>query len=154
LFDLDQWMDELAAGGKKVNSANVELDVDESDPKLAKFVREAVAAKLKLKAQDFEVKTGNLHAGTKCCDSNPDLHNVSQVVPFKQPEPTFRDDFTIPWEGKRMLEAVRKATTNMPKGQSVKLEVRVSESPEERAKLKQQLIDMLKQAGSDPHRPR
>jgi hypothetical protein len=149
LFDLDQWIDELAIGGKKVNSANVEVDVDESDPKLAKFVRDAVAAKLNLKAQDVEVTTGNLHAGTKCCDSNPDLHNVSQIVPFKQPEPTFRDDFTIAWEGKRMLEAVLKATTNMPKGQPVKLEVRVSESPEERAKLKQQLIDMLKEAGAD-----
>lgn len=129
LFDLDRWINELAAGGKKVNSTNVELDVDESDPMLAKFVREEVAAKLKLKARDVEVKTGNLHAGTKCCDSNPDLHNVSQIVPFKQPEPTFRDDFTIPWEGKRMLDAVRKATTDLPEGQPVKLEVRVSEGP-------------------------
>jgi hypothetical protein len=150
LFDLDQWMDELAAGAKKVTSAIVEVDIDESDPKLAKFVREEVAAKLKLNVQEVEVKTGNLHAGTKCCDSSPDLHNISQVVPFKQPKPTFRDDFTIPWEGKRMLEAVRKAATNMPRGQPVKLEVRVSEGPEERAKLKQQLVDMLKLAGADP----
>jgi hypothetical protein len=142
LFNLDQWINELAAGGKKITSANVEVDVDESDPKLAKFVREEVAARLKLKAQDVEVKTGNLHAGTRCCDSNPDLHNVSQIVPFKQSEPTLRDDFVIPWEGKRMLDAVLKATTNIPKGQPVKLEVRVSESPEERARLKQQLLEM------------
>lgn len=148
LFNLDQWMDELTAAGKKITSASAELDVDESDPKLAKFVRDEIAAKLK--THNVEVKTGNLHAGTKCCDSNPDLHNISQIVPFKQAEPTFRDDFTIPWEGKRMMEAVRKATTNMPKGQPVKLEVRVSESPEERAKIKQQLMDMLKQAGADP----
>jgi hypothetical protein len=96
------------------------------------------------------VKTGHLHAGTKCCSSDPDLHNISQVVPFKQPEPTFRDDFTIPWEGKRMMDAVRKAAADMPKGQPVKLEVRVSEGPEERVKIKQQLLDILKQAGADP----
>jgi hypothetical protein len=150
LFNLDQWMGELTTGGKKVSSASVEVDVDESDPKLAKFVREQVEAKLKLKPQDIEVKTGNLHAGTKCCDSDPDFHNVSQIVPFKQPEPTFRDDFKIPWEGKRMLDAVRKAATGMPKGQPVKLEIRVSEGPEQREKLKEQLLELLKQAGSDP----
>jgi hypothetical protein len=148
LFDLDQWMNEATAGGKKIISASAEVDVDESDPKLAKFIRDEIAAKLK--TQNVEVKTGNLHAGTKCCSSDPDLHNVSQVVPFKQSEPTFRDDFTIPWEGTRMMEAVRKAIANMPKGQPAKLEVRVSEGPEERTKIKQQLIDMLKQAGADP----
>jgi Zinc carboxypeptidase len=148
LFLLDQWMDEAKAGGKKVTSASAEVDVDEFDPKLAKFVRDEIAAKLK--TQNVQVKTGNLHAGTKCCDSDPDLHNISQVVPFKQAEPTFRDDFTIPWEGKRMMEAVRKASANLPKGQTVKLEVRVSEGPEERVKIKQQLMDLLKQAGADP----
>jgi hypothetical protein len=147
LFVLDEWMKEAAAGGKKISSASAEIDVDESDPKLAKFVRDEIAAKLK--TQNVEVKTGNLHAGTKCCSSDPDLHNISQVVPFKQAEPTFRDDFTIPWEGKRMMDAVRKASANLPKGQPVKLEVRVSEGPEERVKIKQQLMDLLKQAGAD-----
>jgi Zinc carboxypeptidase len=148
LFLLDQWIDELSAGGKKIASANIELDVDESDPKLAKFIHDEIAAKLK--TQKVEVKTGNLHAGTKCCNSDPDLHNMSLVMPFKQPEPTFRDDFTIPWEGKRMMDAVRKAAANMPRGQPAKLEVRVSEGPEERIKIKQQLMDLLKQAGADP----
>jgi hypothetical protein len=69
-------------------------------------------------------------------------------VPYKQAEPTFRDDFTIPWEGKRMMEAVRAAAAKMPKGAPVTLEVRVSEGPEERIKIKQQLEDMLKQAGA------
>jgi hypothetical protein len=148
MFLLDQWMDEVTAGGKKVTSATAEVDVDESDPKLAKFIHDQIAAKLK--TSKVEVKTGNLHAGTKCCSSDPDLHNLSEVVPFMQSEPTFRDDFTIPWEGKRMLESVRKAVQDMPKGQPVKLEVRVSEGPEERAKIKLQLADMLKQAGADP----
>ncbi|MGH9596798.1 MAG: hypothetical protein ACRD3K_08390, partial [Edaphobacter sp.] len=123
LFDLDQWMNEATAGGKKVTSASAEVDVDESDPKLAKFIHDEIVAKLK--TEKVDVKTGNLHAGTKCCNNDPDLHNISHVVPFKQSEPTFRDDFTIPWEGTRMMDAVRKATANMPKGQPVKLEVRV-----------------------------
>jgi hypothetical protein len=75
---------------------------------------------------------------------------MSEIVPFKQAKPTFSDSFTIPWEGKRMMEAVRKATTNLSKGQAVNLEVRVSEGPEERMKIKQQLIEMLTQAGADP----
>ena len=147
MFLLDQWMGELTSGGKRVTSAKAEVDVDESDPKLAKFIHDQIAAKLK--TSKVEVKTGNLHAGTKCCGSDPDLHNISQVVPFKEAEPTFRDDFTIPWEGKRMLEAVRKAAQDMPKGQPVRLDVRVSEGPEERTKIKQQLTDMLMQSGAD-----
>jgi hypothetical protein len=35
-------------------------------------------------------------------------------------------------------------------GQPVNLKVRVSEGPEERAEIKQQLVDMLKLAGADP----
>jgi hypothetical protein len=146
LFDLDQWMEAIVGGGKKVTSATAELDLDEADPKLANFVRDAIAAKLK--TAQVEVKTGNLHAGTKCCAVDPDLHNVSLVVPFKQAEPTFRDDFTIPWEGKRLMEAMRGAVAQMPKGQPATLEVRVSESPEERIKIKQQLVSMLQQAGA------
>ncbi len=38
----------------------------------------------------------------------------------------------------------------MPKGQPVTLEARVSEGPEQRVKIKQQLVDMLKAAGADP----
>ncbi len=146
LFDLDQWMNEIVAGGKKVSSASAEVDVDEADPKLSQFVRDAIAAKLK--TARVEVKTGNLHAGTKCCSADPDLHNISLVVPYKQAQPTFRDDFTIPWEGKRMVEAVQKAVAQMPTGQPITLEVRVSEGPEERVKIKHQLEEILKQAGA------
>jgi hypothetical protein len=146
LFDLDRWMDGIVADGKKVTSATAELDVDEADPKLANFVRNAIAEKLK--TERVEVKTGSLHAGTKCCAADPELHNVSLVVPFKQAEPTFRDDFTIPWEGKRLMEAMRGAVAQMPRGQPVTLEVRVSEGPEERIKIKQQLVAMLQQAGA------
>ncbi|HEY9137785.1 MAG TPA: hypothetical protein VIM67_05890, partial [Terriglobus sp.] len=146
LFLLDGWADAIHASGKKVTSAQAEVDVDESDPKLATFVHDELVKKLN--TTHIEVKTGNLHAGTKCCSSDPDVHNVSMIVPYKPAEPTFRDDFTIPWEGKRMLDAVKKAAASMPKGQLVHLEVRVSEGPEERVKLKQQLMDLLTQAGA------
>jgi len=146
LFLLDGWADAIHVSGKKVTSAQAEVDVDESDPKLAAFVHDELVKKLN--TTHIEVKTGNLHAGTKCCSSDPDVHNVSMIVPYKPAEPTFRDDFTIPWEGKRMLDAVKKAAASMPKGQPVHLEVRVSEGPEERVKLKQQLVDLLTQAGA------
>ena len=148
LFDLDEWMNKIVSGGKKVTSVEAEVDVDESDPKLKDFVRDAIVAKLK--TEHVDVKTGTLHAGSKCCDADPDLHNVSLTAPYKQGEPTFRDDFTIPWEGKRMMEAVRKAAAGISPGQPVTLEVRVSEGPEERVKIKHQLEDILKQAGAGP----
>ena len=141
-------LSELAAGKKKFTSVAAEVDVDEADPKLQKFVQDQVAARLH--PAHLEVKTGSLHAGTKCCDSTPDLHNMSQVIPFKQAEPTFREDIVIPWEGKRLFESVKKALVTVPKGQAVTLEARVSEGPEQRLKIKQQLIDMLKAAGVDP----
>ncbi len=146
LFDLDQWSHAIIANGKKVTEAEAEIDVDEADPKLAQFARNALVAALK--TDHVKVKTGNLHAGTKCCAADPDLHNLSLVVPFKQTEPTLRDDFTIPWEGKRLLEKVRAATANVEKGAPVRLGVRVSESPQERQKLKQQLAEMLTRAGA------
>lgn len=148
LFELDQWIHEIAASGKKVSSVQAELDVDEADPKLAKFVRDHIAAGLK--TDHVEVKTGSLHAGTKCCESAPALHNMSLVVPFKPVEPTFRDDFTIPWEGTRMLEAVRGALEKAPKGAPIKIEARLSEGPEERVKLQKQLTEMVRAAGFTP----
>ena len=148
LYDLDGWLSELAASKKKLTSVSAEVDVDEADPMLKKFVQDQVAARLH--PANLEVKTGSLHAGTKCCDSTPDLHNISQVIPFKQAAPTFGEDIVIPWEGKRLFEAVKKALVTMPKGQPVTLEARVSEGPEQRLKIKQQLIDMLKAAGVDP----
>ncbi|HEY4354225.1 MAG TPA: M14 family metallopeptidase [Acidobacteriaceae bacterium] len=152
LFELDQWMNDITAAGKKVVSVQAEMDVDEADPKLAKFLHDDIAARLK--TEHVEVKTGNLHAGTKCCAAEPELHNASLVVPFKQAEPTFRDDFTIPWEGKRMMDAVSKALASAPKGAPMELEVRISEGPEERVKITQQLTEMLRAAGADPAQTR
>lgn len=148
MFDLDRWMDELTKDGpKKFSNVAAEVDVDEADPKLEELIRGEIEAKLH--PVNVAVKTGSLHAGLKCCSIDPDDHDLSLVVPYKKVEPTLSDDFTIPWEGTRLMDAVRKAAAALPKAQPVSLEARVSEGPEERQKIKQQLIDILKQAGAD-----
>jgi hypothetical protein len=148
LYDLDNWMTQIEASKKKLTSVSAEVDVDEADPKLQQFIYQQIEQRLH--PEHLEVKTGSMHAGTKCCDNAPDLHNDSMIIPFKQAQPTFREDFTIPWEGKRLYEAVSKSIATMPKGQPVVLEARVSEGPEERVKIRQHLIDMLTAAGADP----
>jgi hypothetical protein len=148
LYFLDEWLGELATSKKKFSSVSAELDVDEADPKLRKFVQDRIIERLH--PAHIDVTTGSMHAGTKCCDSTPDLHNMSQVIPFKQAKPTFQEDIVIPWEGKHLYDLVQKASVAMTKGQPVTLEARVSEGPEQRVKIKQKLIEMLKAAGADP----
>ena len=58
------WLNELAASKKKFASVSAEVDVDEADPKLQPFVEQQIAARLH--PAHLEVKTGSLHAGTKC----------------------------------------------------------------------------------------
>ena len=58
----------------------------------------------------------------------------------------------IPWEGTRLLNAVKDALPRLKAGDPVKLVARVSEGPEQRRKLKQQLIDMLARAGAKTSR--
>jgi hypothetical protein len=148
LYFLDEWLKELAANKKKFSSVTAEFDVDEADPKLKEFLQHEIAERLH--PAHLDVITGSMHAGTKCCDSTPDLHNNSQVIPFKQAKPTFREDIVIPWEGKRLFDLVQKAVPSIAKGEPVTLEARVSEGPEERIKIRQKLVDMLKTAGADP----
>ena len=68
-------------------------------------------------------------------------------MPFQQAAPDFAEDIVIPWEGKRLLDAVRRASAKIAAGQHVKLVARVSEGPEQRRKLDAQLKDILTQAG-------
>ncbi len=148
LYDLSKWMKEMQSSGKRVSSVSAEIDVDEADPGLKHFVEQQLNAGLY--PGHVEVTTGSMHAGTRCCADTPDLHNISQVMPFKQAEPTFREDIVIPWEGKHLFDLIRKAVGSMPKGQPVSLSARVSEGPAERLKIRQQLIEMLTAAGADP----
>jgi hypothetical protein len=145
LYHLDSWASELK--GKGISSVRAEVDVDEADPKLKKFIHDQLAEKLS--TSNIEVVTGTLHAGTKCCDKDPDLHNNSSLIPFKQHEPTFAEDITIPWEGKRLLDAVKAACSKLDKQAPVVLEARVSEGPEMRARLRDQIMAELKSAGAD-----
>jgi Zinc carboxypeptidase len=150
LYHLDSWTSDVAASakGKSITSVRAEVDVDEADPKLKQFVRDQLSQKMK--ATNIEVVTGTLHAGTKCCDSDPPLHNNSNLIPFQQHEPTFAEDLTIPWEGKRLMDAVQAASSKIDKQSGIVLEARVSEGPEMRMKLRDQIIALLKGAGANP----
>ncbi|MGH9482518.1 MAG: M14 family zinc carboxypeptidase, partial [Terriglobales bacterium] len=87
---------------------------------------------------------------TQCCDSNPDLHYDNPEFPFHQGTPVFTEDIHIPWEGNTLLEAVRGAAGKLQPGAPVSLAARVSEGPEERQRLAEQLRDILTKAGADP----
>ena len=128
LYHLDQWTKKLDPAGIKDVKAEIYTDV--ADPGLADFVKRQLHI--------AQVATGSLHAGTKCCDS---LHY--QSAPFHQGAPTFAEDIVIPWEGKRLLDAVQQAAAKLTAGQDVKLVARVSEGPDERRKLAAQLRSML-----------
>ena len=128
LYHLDQWTKKFDLSAMK--EVKVEIDTEVADPALAAFVK-----------QQFHianVQTGTLHAGTKCCT---DLHYKS--APFQQAAPTFAEDIVIPWEGKRLLDAVQQAAAKIAAGQDVKLVARVSEGPDQRRKLTAQLQQML-----------
>ncbi|MEI9970685.1 MAG: hypothetical protein WDO73_00800 [Ignavibacteriota bacterium] len=98
LYHLDQWIPKFHLAGMKEVKAEIETEV--ADPALADFV--------KREFHIANVETGTLHAGTKCCDS---LHYKS--APFHQASPTFAEDIVIPWEGKRLLDAVQSVTAKI-----------------------------------------
>ena len=100
------------------------------------------------------MKAGSLRAGTQCCVKDPDLHFRAPGVPFQQAAPTFTEDIAIPWEGRRLLDTVKRASAKVTAGQEVRLVARVSEGPEQRRKLEAQLKEMLAKAGADPAFPR
>ncbi|HEX3746103.1 MAG TPA: M14 family zinc carboxypeptidase [Bryobacteraceae bacterium] len=128
LYHLDRWTRQFDLTGAK--DVKAEIDTEVADPALAAFV--------KREFHIANVETGSLHAGTRCCE---DLHY--KTAPFHQATPTFAEDIVIPWEGKRLLDAVREAAPKIAAGQEAKLVARVSEGPEERRKLTAQLQQML-----------
>jgi len=144
LYLLDRWMAGIDCTG--ISDVKAELYVELADPKLKDFVKEQVEDRLHTTAA---VKAESLHAGTRCCEREPSLHFRAPDMPFQQAKPDFIEDITIPWEGKRLIDAVRRASTRISAGQEVKLVARVSEGPEERRKLAAQLKDILTHAGAD-----
>ncbi len=128
-----------------MRDAQAEVYVDLADPGLADVVRHTLEQSLHV--ANVDVKTGSLHAGTQCCDADPDLHYESPGFLFHQGKPTFSEDLVLPWEGTRLLKAVQGAASKLKPGEPVTLVVRVSESPQEREKLTAQIVRVLARAG-------
>lgn len=152
LYHLDRWAKEINQESSSVSVATAsvrdvqaEVYVDLADPDLANVVRHTLEQTLHVAHVD--AKTGSLHAGTQCCEADPDLHYEGPGFPFHQGKPTFSEDLVIPWEGTRLLQAVQSATTKLKLGEPVTLVARVSESPQEREKLTARIVRMFVRAG-------
>jgi len=57
------------------------------------------------------------------------------------------EDIVLPWEGKRLMDAVTKAAASLPAGQPIVVQAGVSESPEQRVKLTAAIKAALEKAG-------
>ena len=150
LYHLDQWSKEIqSAPGSATNVRDVkaEVYVDLADSNLQNFIQHKLQEDLHI--SNINVVAGSLRAGTRCCDRDPDLHFAGPGFPFHQAAPDFSEDFVIPWEGNRLLEAARRATAKIKPGAPVNLIARVSEGPEQRQKLNADLENIFAKAGAD-----
>jgi hypothetical protein len=143
LYRLDKWAGEVKAAGTP-RDAEVRVYVDIADARLAEMIRSRMQSKL----GDVKVDVRSLHAGTQCCESLPALHYREPGYTYHPGTPAFQEDIVIPWEGKRLLDAVNGALPKLKPGAPVKLVARVSEGPEQRRQLKSQLKDALAKAGA------
>ena len=141
LYRLDKWMEEISG---PVHDVEAKVFVDVSDAGLKDAIEKEVGGKLKTAVR---VETGSLHAGTQCCEHLPSLHYQAPGYTFHQATPTFQEDLAIPWEGTRLLNAVKSALPKMKTQPSVSVLARVSEGPEQRQKLAAQIRAMLAQNG-------
>jgi hypothetical protein len=141
LYRLDKWMEEISG---PVHDVKASVYVDIADAGLKDIIEKEVRARLNAAVK---VETGSLHAGTQCCEKTPSLHYQAPGYTFHQGMPTFQEDLTIPWEGTRLLKAVKDAVPKLKPQQPVKILARVSEGPEQRQKLKQQIVAILNQNG-------
>jgi hypothetical protein len=148
LYHLDRWM-KSEGPNAGVKDVKAEVYTDLADPRLADFIRARIQQQWRVSP---EVKTASLRAGTACCAKDPNLHYDAPGYAFHQAAPTFTEDVLIPWEGKRLVDAVRSASAHINAADEVKLVARVSEGPEERRKLQTELRDILTKAGADPRK--
>jgi Zinc carboxypeptidase len=154
LYHLNQWANEINPASQSqsgpIHDVKAEVYVDLADPGLKDFIQQQLQQQLH--TQNVDVVAGSLRAGTRCCDKDPNLHFDEPGYTFHQATPDFAEDFTIPWEGNRLLDAVRKAAPKIKPSAPVTLIARVSEGPEERRKLTSELQQILTKAGAkDPH---
>ncbi|HWF48340.1 MAG TPA: M14 family zinc carboxypeptidase, partial [Bryobacteraceae bacterium] len=150
MYHLTRWTDEIKRAGPGTKDLKAEVYVDVADPQLSDFVKKQIATELP--GVPADVKVGSLHAGVQCCAEDPALHYVEPGVTFHQGKPTFVEDITIPWEGTRLLNAVRQALPDVNRDQPVTLIARVSEGPEVRRKLKSELMEMVTAHGTAANR--
>ena len=130
LYRLGKWAEEL----KDARDVEAKVFVDVAEPGLKDLVRTALK-------HEANIEVASLHAGTQCCEKLPALHYREPGYTYHQGAPAFQEDILIPWEGTRLINAV-KASKFKP-GVPVKLVAKVSEGPEMRVKLKKQIEAML-----------
>ena len=112
LYRLDRWADEVKKAGPP-RDVELKVYVDVAEPGLADLVRSRAQARLG--APSVKVDVRSLHAGTQCCATLPALHYQEPGYQYRQGTPSFQEDLVIPWEGKRLLDAVK---TALPKLQA------------------------------------
>jgi hypothetical protein len=137
LYRLDKWAEEI----KSPRNVEAKVFVDIADPGLKEIVRKELQTKLGV--SDVKVETASLHAGTQCCEKLPALHYREPGYQFHQGTPTFQEDVVIPWEGSRLLKAIKDSVPKLKAGAPVKVLARVSEGPEVRRDLQKQIEDLL-----------
>jgi len=135
LYRLDKWSEEI----KSPRNVEAKVFVDVADPGLHDLI--ARELKARLGGADVKVETASLHAGTQCCEKLPALHYREPGYQFHQGAPTFQEDVVIPWEGTRLLTAIKGA---LPKITGpVTVLARVSEGSEVRRDLKKHIEALL-----------
>ena len=137
LYRIDKWAEHI----QSARDVEAKVFVDVADPGLKNLVREEL--KKKFGVSDAKVEAGSVHAGTQCCEKLPALHYREPGYVFHQATPAFVEDLVIPWEGTRLIHAVKGALGKLKPGEPVKIVARVSEGPEERQKLKREIAGML-----------
>src|SRR5450432_488015 len=145
LYRLDRWAGDVKKEGPP-RDVELKVFVDVAEAGLADLVRSRTQALFGTTGVKVDVRS--LHAGTQCCETLPALHYQAPGYQYKQATPSFEEDLVIPWEGKRLLDAVKTALPKLTPARPVKLLARVSEGPEQRKRLKDQLKEMLSRAGA------
>lgn len=143
LYHLDRWSKKLPAGAKEIEATAY---VDKADPGLRALIEKQLGGRA-------AVRVGSLHAGLKCCDAEPALREHSgEPAAVADAKPAFVEDVEVPWEGRRLLdavtEAVRGGAAKLRASEDVTLRAEVSESEAERSKLAQQLTEILVKEGA------
>jgi Zinc carboxypeptidase len=134
LYHLSKWAPEL----RDAKEVQARVFVDVAEPGLKELVHQALG-------RDAAIEVASLHAGTQCCEKLPALHYREPGYAFHQGTPAFSEDIVIPWEGSRLISAVKSALPKLSAG-PVRIVARVSEGPEVRARLKRQIEGMVPKA--------